>query len=195
MGFLLFCRDDLLLGTRSFSAGCIDIRLLFSGPTHEFTALVSHSEGIPDADKCLVTAAIPIWSDDGESECDSHVWDTRGPQAKGVSYTQQLRLESSCSVGDMSLKVKLLFPAPSTNNILCVEFLEHILHFTRLLDVVSLHTAGVEESRSHHAEATCRQHQLCSKFDCIKSGLHGVPTQDMLTTEECTHVFSRADHK
>ncbi|BDA41006.1 hypothetical protein COCOBI_01-6610 [Coccomyxa sp. Obi] len=98
-------RDDLLLGTRRFSAGCVDIHLLLSGPTHEFTALVSHSQDIPDADNCLVTAAIPTqWSDDGE-QCDSHVWDERGPQANGVSYTQQLRLESSCSVGDMSLKV------------------------------------------------------------------------------------------
>ncbi|CAL8466708.1 g6244 [Coccomyxa elongata] len=96
-------RDDLLLGTRNFSAGCIDIRLLLSGPTHEFTALVSHSQGSPDADECLLTAA--IHSDDGESQCDSHVWDVRGPQAQGVSYTQPLRLESSCSVGDMSLKV------------------------------------------------------------------------------------------
>ncbi|KAK9916394.1 hypothetical protein WJX75_002142 [Coccomyxa subellipsoidea] len=100
-----------VVGAREFLGSCIDISLLLSGSVHEYSSVLGHSTDIRgnatlDDAACLLTAEVRTdGSDGGQTECDSHIWDMRESDTGAESFTQRLRLHSTCDVVGMGLQV------------------------------------------------------------------------------------------
>ena len=112
------------MGAREFLGS--DISLLLSGSVHEYSSVLGHSTDIRgnatlDDAACLLTAEVRTdGSDGGQTECDSHIWDMRESDTGAESFTQRLRLHSTCDVVGMGLQVIVRLVCDDTITGICL---------------------------------------------------------------------------
>lgn len=98
-------------GVLNVPAGCVDFTVLLEGPIIEYTSVISHTgeatdTASGDASQCLLAAEYPEHGHkDVQPQCEAHTLDVRENKSEAKSYTQLLRVQSSCSTDSIDLKV------------------------------------------------------------------------------------------